>query len=128
MGVKPGDLGSHSTRKGSITIVCSGCTVSPPMLSIFLKACWSMGNVKDRYIYYKKSGYQFFGRSVTGISYLCKEFDVSPAYFELASAPPEKENEINRRIKIFVNDASQGPSYIFWFDFCSLPFVFSMTI
>ena len=36
LGVKPGDLGSHSTRKVSITIVCSGCTVSPTMSSIFL--------------------------------------------------------------------------------------------
>ena len=86
--MKPGDLGSHSTRKVSITIVCSGCTVSPPMSSIFLRECWSMVNLKDRYIHYKKSGDQFCGRSVTGISSLCKEFAVSPAYFELGSAPP----------------------------------------
>ena len=42
---------------------------------------------------------------------ICKEFAVSPEYFELGSAPPEIENEINRRIKIFVNGASQGPLY-----------------
>ena len=83
----------------------------PPMSSICLQACWSMGNVKDRYINYEKSGYQFCGRSVTGISYLCKYFAVSPAYFELGSAPPEIENEINRRIRIFVNGASQGTLY-----------------
>ena len=112
MGVKPGDLGSHFTRKGSITIVCSGCTVSPPMSSIFLRACWIMGNVKDRYTHYKKAGDQCFGRSVTGISSLCKEFAVSPAYFELGSAPPEIENEINRRIRIFVNGDSQGTLYL----------------
>ena len=87
--MKPGDLGSHSTRKGSINLVCSGCTVSPPMSLIFLWACWSMGNAKDRYIHYKKAGDQFCGRSVTKISSLCKEFAVSPAYFELGSAPPE---------------------------------------
>ena len=90
--MKPGDIGSYSTRKGSITLVCSGCTVYPPMSSICLQACWSMGNVKDRYIHYKKSGDQFCGRSVTGISSLYKEFAVSPAYFELGSAPPEIEN------------------------------------
>ena len=110
--MKPGDLGSRSTRKGSITLVCSGCTVSPPMSSICLRACWSMGNVKDRYIHYKKSGDQFCGRSVTGISSLCKEVSVFPAYFELGSAPPEIENEINRRIRIFVNGASQGTLYL----------------
>ena len=100
LGVKPGDLGSHSTGKGSITLVCSGCTVSPPMSLICLWACWSMGNVKYRYIHYEKSGYQFCGRSVTGISSLCQEFSVSPEYFELGIAPPEIENEINRRINI----------------------------
>ena len=68
--------------------------------------------MKDRYIHYEKAGDQFCGRSVTGISYLCKKFSVSPAYFELGSAPPEIENEINKRIKIFVNGASQGPLYL----------------
>ena len=95
LGVKPGDLGSHSTRKGSITLVSSGCTVSPPMSSICLRACWSMGNVKDRYIHYEKAGDQFCGRSATGISSLRKEFAVSPVYFELGNAPPEIEIEIN---------------------------------
>ena len=47
MGVKLGDLGAHSPRKGAITLVSSGCTVSPPMASICLRACWSMSPVKD---------------------------------------------------------------------------------
>ena len=109
--MKPGDLESHSTIKGSITLVCSVCNVSPPMSSICLRECWSTVNVKDRYIHYEKSGDQFCGRSLTGISSLCKKFSVSPAYFELGSAPPEIENEINRRIRIFVNGASQRTLY-----------------
>ena len=125
--MKPGDIGSHSMRKGSITLICSGCNVSPTMSLIFLRACWSMEDMKDIYIQYKKSGDQFCGRSVIGISYLCKEFAVSPAYFELGSATPGTENEINRRIEIFVNGASQGPLYLllrfFW-----LPFAFIATI
>ena len=43
-------------------------------------------NVKDRYIHYEKYGDQFCGKSVIGISSLCKEFAVSPVYFELGSA------------------------------------------
>ena len=82
------------------------------MSSICLRACWSMGNARDRYIQYKNSGDQFCGRSVTGISCLCKEFAVSPAYFELGSAPPEIENAINRRIQIFLNGNSQEPLYL----------------
>ena len=61
-------LGYQSVRKGAITIVDSGCTVSPPMASICLRACWGMGPIKDRYIHYEKVGDQFVGRYVTGIS------------------------------------------------------------
>ena len=72
LGVDEHTLGSHSCRKGAITIVSTGCTVSPPMASICLRAGWSMGNVKDRYINYEKAGDQFCGRSVTGISSMTK--------------------------------------------------------
>jgi len=45
LGVKKVDLGAHSPRKGAITLVSSGCIVSPPMPSICIRACWSMGPV-----------------------------------------------------------------------------------
>ena len=34
VGVKPGDLGSHSTRKGACSLAASGSNVSPPIVSI----------------------------------------------------------------------------------------------
>ena len=37
-GVKEGELGSHSCWKGAITHVPTGCTVSPPMEAICLRA------------------------------------------------------------------------------------------
>ena len=40
-------LGSHSARKGAATLAACGCTVSPPMASICLRAGWSMGPVKE---------------------------------------------------------------------------------
>eukprot|EP00804_Cyclotella_cryptica_P025235 CCRYP_010347-RA/>CCRYP_010347-RA protein AED:0.34 eAED:0.72 QI:0/0/0/1/0/0.5/2/0/123 len=36
VGVKPGDLGSHSTRKGACSLAASKSTVSPPIVSICL--------------------------------------------------------------------------------------------
>ena len=60
----------------------SGCTVSPPMSSICLRASWSMGPVKERYIHYENVGDEFCVRSGTGISSLTKEFAISPAYFD----------------------------------------------
>ncbi len=34
LGIKPGDLGSHSARKGACSYVGTGSPVSPPMVSI----------------------------------------------------------------------------------------------
>ena len=87
LGIKEGDLGSHSCRKGAITLVSAGCTVSPPMAAICLRACWSMGPMKDRYIHYEKAGDQFVGRCATGISSLTKEFATSLVYWDLSDAP-----------------------------------------
>ena len=82
LGVEKKALGTHSACKGSITLVSSGCTVSPHISSICLRACWSMGPVKDRYIHYEKAGDQFCGRCATGLSSLTKEFAISPAYWD----------------------------------------------
>ncbi len=50
LGVEKGDLGTHSARKGVGTLVATGCTVSPPIVSICLRMRWTMGGVKDRYL------------------------------------------------------------------------------
>jgi len=81
LGIEPRDLGSHSCRKGAITLVSSGCPVPPPpTASVCLRAGWSLGTVKDCYIFCEKAGNQFTGRSVSGISWLTKEFVTSPVY------------------------------------------------
>ena len=94
-GVKEGELGSHSCRKGAITLVSAGCTVSPPMAAICLRAGWSMGPVKDRYIHYEKAGDQFVGRCATGISALGKEFSTSPVYWDFTNGPVGMRNRID---------------------------------
>ena len=96
LGVEEKSLGSHSCRKGAITLCSSGCTVSPSMASICLRACWSMGPVKDRYVHYEKAGDQFCGRTATSISSLSIEFAVSPAYFDFTDCPEADQNKIDR--------------------------------
>ena len=86
LGVKEGELGLHSCRKGAITLVSAGCTVSPPMAAICLCAGWSMGPVKDRYIHYEKAGDQFVGRCATGLSSLSKDFATSLVYWDYEGA------------------------------------------
>ena len=38
LGVEPKNLGSQLSRKRVKTIVCAGCKVSPPIISIWLRS------------------------------------------------------------------------------------------
>ena len=82
LGIKPGDLGSHSARKGASSFASAGSTVSPPMVSICLRAMWSMGPVKERYLQYEKAGDQYLRRVVSGLDVNDVSFAISPPYFE----------------------------------------------
>ena len=110
LGITKNSLGAHSPRKGAITMVSTGCTVSPPMTSICLRAAWSMGSVKDRYIHYKKAGDQFTGRCCTGISSLTKEFASSPVHFDYSASGERGEKAVTQVIrKFFVNSGIIEP-------------------
>jgi hypothetical protein len=61
LGISPGDLGSHLARKGASSHACAGIMISPPMMSIYLCAMWSMGHIKERYLHYEKAGNQYLG-------------------------------------------------------------------
>ena len=50
IGFKPGDLGTYSLWKGVTSMVACGCTVSPPISSLCIRAGWVMGGVQDKYI------------------------------------------------------------------------------
>ena len=97
LGYSPSDLGSHSTRKGSATLVATGSTISPPFSAICLRAGWSMGSVKERYIHYEKAGDQFVGRMVCGLDCLTTNFGISPPYFDFTGCenPDMKRDELN---------------------------------
>ena len=92
-------LGAHSIRKGAINIVATGCTVSPSMASICLRYGWSMVPIKDRYIHYKKSGDQFVGRSVNGISSLSKDFGMSPVHWDRSDSPLNLKDKMETLIE-----------------------------
>ena len=59
--------------------------MSPKIVSIFIRAGWVMGGVKDRYVKYKFSGDQYFGRCASGIDQNSKKIDFSPPLVELCS-------------------------------------------
>ena len=113
LGVEENMLGSHSCRKGAITLVSTGCTVSPPLASVCLRAGWSMGAVKDRYIHYEKAGDQFTGRSVCGISSTTKEFALSPVYWDFTNVDDEAATSVASTIAETVVDSNEVSSCTF---------------
>jgi hypothetical protein len=63
LGAKREDIGSHSCRKGAATHVLS-LPGGPSSVSVFLRAGWTLGNVKDRYIHEGDGADQLCGRYV----------------------------------------------------------------
>jgi hypothetical protein len=94
LGISPGDLGSHSARKGASSHALSGTTVSPPMVSICLRAMWSMGHVKERYLQFEKAGDQYLGRVVCGLDVNDVKFAVSPPYFDFDADADGTEDRV----------------------------------
>mmetsp|Transcript_21038 Transcript_21038/g.25871 ORF Transcript_21038/g.25871 Transcript_21038/m.25871 type:complete len:633 (+) Transcript_21038:146-2044(+) len=82
LGVSHGDLGTHSSRKGVATLVAAGCTASPPIVSICLRAGWSMGGVKERYFRHERAGDRYVGRCASCLDQSSKDFAVSCPYFD----------------------------------------------
>ena len=70
--VKPGDLDTHSVRKGVATMVAAGCTFSPPIISLCLRVGWIMGSVKDKYLFYEAAGEHCVGRCAKTLNRLKK--------------------------------------------------------
>jgi hypothetical protein len=130
LGIKPGDLGSHSARKGASSFASAGSTVSPPMVSICLRAMWSMGPVKERYLQYEKAGDQYLGRVVSGLDVNDVSFAVSPPYFESGIADDVSEN-INNLLKAFTVGGGNLSGEIFqvlYFCFASLCYHFDYLV
>ena len=76
LGVNPKMIGTHSIRKGAVTYM-SSLPGGPSILSVCICAGWTMGTVKDVYMWYLSSGDQFVGHCLEMLPLLQMEF-VSP--------------------------------------------------
>lgn len=82
VGFEPSNFGSHSACKGVATWVAGGCTVSPPIVAMCLRAGWSLGGVKDRNLFYVNAGDQYVNHCGSALKTETTEFAISRAYFE----------------------------------------------
>jgi hypothetical protein len=81
-GIKPQDIGTHSSRKGSTTYMASGSTAGPGMAAICIRAGWTVGAIQDRYIQFDLAGDQHAGRTVCGLPASSHQFSVLPPHFK----------------------------------------------
>lgn len=80
MSVKPGYFGTHNCRKGVGTMVAAGCIVSPPMVSICVRAGSIMSGVEDKYLKGENTGDQYVGRCESCLNQLEKKIAVRCPY------------------------------------------------
>lgn len=80
LGLKPEDFEIHSFRKG-IATYAAGFICGPSIVSIFLRAGWSLGQVQDRYKTFSDGGEQFCGRVSCGLDLTSEQFSVLPPHF-----------------------------------------------
>ena len=131
LGIRPGDLGSHSARKGACSFAAAGSTVCPPMVSICLRAMWSMGSVKERYLQFEKAGDQYLGRVVSGLDVNDVSFAISPPYFECGDNEDDVREEILTLLKEFTVGGHGIRGEIFqllYFCFASLCYHFDFLV
>ena len=109
-GFEPSDLGTHSTRKGVATSVSAGCTMSPPIVSVCIRAGWVMGGVKDIYLKYEAAGDQFVGRCASCLDLLSSNFAVSPPHWDFSQSHDgvphtlEEEVQLQQELESFLKE------------------------
>ena len=59
IGFEEGYLGSHYCQKGVATIVDAGCTMTPPIVALFIQTGWFLGGVKEKYLFRDKASDQY---------------------------------------------------------------------
>lgn len=81
MGIDPENIGVHSIQKGAATYCCNGIPAGVAFAAVCVRAGWTMGNVKDRYLQHAPDGDQVCGRTVAGLDVNSYRFSISPSHF-----------------------------------------------
>jgi len=119
LGVDPAEIGVHSIRKGAATYVCNGTTGTVSFAAVCIRAGWTMGNVKDRYIHHEAAGDHVVGRMVAGLDVMSPKYSVSPPLF--LTTKEESKNEIDGAIcTVWGVEKGDDRYLLMWFLLASL--------
>ena len=80
LGARPEDIGTHSYRKGASTYALS-VVGGPHPVTVYIRAGWSLGTVKDRYIHSGEGNDQLAGRVLAGLPITDDGFGALPPHF-----------------------------------------------
>ena len=75
-------FGSHSNRKGAVTYLCNAIVSGVSIISIFMRAGWSISKQHNPYFHQGDGGDHYCGRSVAGLNVLSYDFAVLPPRFD----------------------------------------------
>ena len=67
-------FGSHSNRKGAVTYLCNAIVSGVSIISIFMRAGWSISKQHNPYFHQGDGGDHYSGRSVAGLNVLSYDF------------------------------------------------------
>ena len=73
------------------TWVVAGCTISPPIVALCLRAGWSLAVVNDQYLFHKNAEDQYVGCCTSGLMTDTSEFAICQAYFDFSRLESEEE-------------------------------------
>ena len=108
------DLGTHSARKGVGTMVANASTVGPPIVALCLRAGWTLGGVKEKYLFRGDGGDAAVGRRAACLDVDEKEFATSPPYFDFTHLSDdgkiEAKEKVERWLKERLPDADAIPA------------------
>ncbi|KAL7538978.1 hypothetical protein ACHAWF_006258 [Thalassiosira exigua] len=110
LGINAANLGSHSAHKGVGTMAASGCTVGPSIVSLCLRAGWTLGGVKDKYLFRENAGDMYVGRCASGHGVDNKNFAISPAYFDYSELDTIEKDRMKSRINDHLSSRLPGSS------------------
>lgn len=74
------DIGTHSFRKGVATYLLNQVE-GPSPVQVYLRCEWSLGQVKDQYIFSTRGGDKLTGRAATGLPSNHVDFTLLPPHF-----------------------------------------------
>jgi hypothetical protein len=114
LGMSPGDLGSHSARKGTSSYACAGLMVSLPMVAICLHAMWIIGHIKERYLQYNKASGQYLGRVFCGLEVNDVSFAVPPPFFDFKKGG-ERADSVYSLLKEYMGCGDHVPASVHCF-------------